>query len=107
MFGLFRHVGKSEQGEHKEVCVITASRACDLQSGTINHPIIVPPLTVTLPNVARVASSLQLHVPTHKCAFPSPEGHWQLGGGELARPITTATASAGGSGDHKVWSLFL
>lgn len=106
MFGLFRHVGKSEQGEQKEVCVITASRACDLQSGTINHPIIVPPLTVTLPNVARVASSLQLHVPTRNVRFPVRKGIGSWGGGELARPITTATASAGGSGDHhKVWSL--
>lgn len=86
MFGLFRHVGKKPARRAKEVCVITASRACDLHSRTINHPIIVPPLTVTPPNVARVASSLQLHVPTHKCAFPSPEGHWQPGGGGACPP---------------------
>lgn len=70
--------------------VITASR--DLQSRSIEHPIIVAPLAATLPNVASSCKPhpIPTHIPSDVC-FPVRKGI----GSRASRPITTSTASAG------------
>lgn len=100
MFGLFRHVGKNQRGEQKKVCVITASRAGDLHSGTIKPPNYSPsPDCNPSKRSSRSYLSAAFTSPHAMCVSQSGRALAAGGGGELARPITKATASAGGSGE--------
>lgn len=104
MFGLFRHVGKNQRSKQKRVCVITASRACDLHSGTIKPPNYSPSPDC---NPSKRSSRSYLSAasrPHTQCAFPSQEGHWQLGG-SLPAQSPRLPLPRGGVGNHKVWSL--
>lgn len=104
MFGLFRHVGKNQRGEQKKVCDngIPSRRSA---VGDYKPPNYSPSPDCN-PSKRSSRSFLSAASRPHTQMCVSQSGRALAAGGELARPITTATASAGGSGDHhKVWSL--
>lgn len=93
--------GERRPGGREGKSVIRASREA-IGGRAIRHPIIVRPLTATLPNVARVAppQATSPHTARNVCVFPSPEGHWQFA--ILPNHIGCRFR---GRVDHRVWSL--